>query len=192
MIKPAFLVEGDLEQKFIQSVCPGSPVQKINCNGDRVEISAIAKRVGTLGRLLQKRFRPLIVVFDREKRNLSCDEIELELRECLKSEDLNVETLIGIPDREIENWILADFETFIHCSGCDEELNFEAFEGTSGKSKIKSMLPSGKAYVETVEGVAWLKQCRAKKLAERSPSFAKLATILQPLQCWWLDDIKLL
>ena len=62
MKRPAFLVEGHLEQRFVQAVCPGSSVLRLNCNGDKVAIEAVAKRVGTLGRRVHKKCSVLGVV----------------------------------------------------------------------------------------------------------------------------------
>ena len=128
MKRPAFLVEGDLEQLFIQLVCPGQPVRKINCNGDKVLLTEIAKRVGTLARLLHKRHDPIIVVLDREKREQSSIEMENELLGHLKNEDIHSDVIIGVPDREIENWILADYESFCKSCGRTDFLMKKKFE----------------------------------------------------------------
>lgn len=190
MNKPAYLVEGDLEQKFIQNICQGSPVQKINCNGDETSLDAIAKRVGSLGRLLHKRHSPLIVVFDREGRSETSEEIEIALAEKLKSEKLEVPVIIGVPDRNIESWILADPYSF------NESANVAIppdsnFEGKCGKASIKKILNGKSNYVETIHGVKWLKSSRAIEIQKNSPSFRRLATTLSKLECWWLKDLQL-
>jgi hypothetical protein len=187
-IKPAYLVEGDLEQLFVQNVCPKFCVQKIGLNGHDVGVPAIAKRVGTLVRLLQRRYRPIIVVFDRERRPATCDQIEKELRDCLQNEDIEVPLIVAIPDRDIENWILADYEVFCECSGCTAAIPATGFEGTKGKTRLKSLLPENRPYVETIDGVQWLKKCRANQIAEHSASFAKLMLSLRDVPCWWLES----
>ena len=192
MSKPAFLVEGDLEQMFVQNVCPKVPVQKIGLNGESVSLAAIAKRVGTLGRLLQKKgYRPLVIVFDRERRSVTCQEIEEDLRTHLVAEDITTELIIGIPDRDIENWILADHEMFATCTGANSSDCEGPFEGAKGKAKIRELLPKGGSYVETIEGVAWLKKCRPRQMAARSASFSRFAEALRGLGCWWLQPASL-
>lgn len=186
--KPAYLVEGDLEQIFVQNICPHFPVRKIGVNGENVEISAIAKRIGTLVRLLPKKYRPIIIIFDRERREATCDAIEAQLREYIERENINVPMIVAIPDRDIENWILADYEVFCECSGCPSTAPIGGFEGTKGKTKLKQLLPSGRSYVETIHGVQWLKKCRANKIASASPSFAKLRCSLEEIKCWWLES----
>lgn len=188
MTKPAFLVEGDLEQKFIQNTCPGAPVQKIGCNGDAVAIASIAKRVGTLGRLLHKRASVIVVVFDREQRAESSEQIEAQFRDALIDEGIEVPVIVGVPDRDIENWILADFESFIGCARITTENLEEVYEGLKGKTQIKKLLGPGRSYVETIDGVSWLKSCRPSVMKEHSDSFRRFANALASLPCWWLSQ----
>ena len=191
MTKPAFLVEGDLEQKFIQNVCPGCPVRKINCNGDDVSLEAIGKRVGTLGRLLHKRCSPLVVVFDRERRTDTAQMIEVNLSEILEHEAIQVPIVVGVADRHIENWILADYETFARSAGISKSVPVRSFEGKKGKSAVKRALGANRSYVETIDGVTWLTAARPTVVAQNSPSFKRLAEALVSLQCRWLNQGQL-
>lgn len=189
MNKPAYLVEGDLEQDFIQTICPGCPVRKINCNGDNVNLEAISKRVGTLGRLLHKRHSPIIVVFDRESRIETCEEIEVRFLDLLRAENIQVPVVIGVPDRDIESWLLSDYEMFISSAKLTREAPPSSFEGKSGKAAInKCQLGHGGAYVPTIHGVAWLKAARPGVMRQRSPSFERFAASLSELECWWLQQ----
>jgi hypothetical protein len=43
MNRPAFLVEGKMEQLIVQSLCQGAPVRLINCNGDNVALGSVCK-----------------------------------------------------------------------------------------------------------------------------------------------------
>jgi hypothetical protein len=191
MNRPGYLVEGDLEQKFIQQICPGHPVQKINCNGNQTSIEAIAKRVGTLGRLLHKRCSPLVVVFDREGREESAEDIGRQFEHSLAQEKIDVPVIIGIPDRNIESWILADYPTFLVSAGLPQSSPVLSFEGRNGKSSIKNALGTGKSYVETIHGVAWLKAARPSTMQTNSPSFRRLFAALAALDCWWLKQLQL-
>jgi len=62
------------------------------------------------------------------------------------------------------------------------------FEGTKGKTKLKGLLPREQPYVETIQGVRWLKKCRATKIPAASPSFAKMMQSLAGIPCWWLES----
>ena len=191
MNNPAYLVEGDLEQKFIQNTCPGCPVKKINCNGIWTSIEAIAKRVGTLGRLLHKRHSPLVVVFDREGREESAEHLEKTFREVLAQEKIDVPIVVGIPDRNVEAWILADYEMFLQSARLGASSPVSTFEGRNGKLVIKQTLGEGKSYVETIDGVAWLKAARPAVIQKHSPSFNRLFSALSDLDCWWLKQLQL-
>ena len=186
--KPAFLVEGSLEQKFIQQICPNCPVQKINCNGEDVCLDSIAKRVGTLGRLLHKRFSPIIVIFDREMRKETSDQLRDQFKKAIAHEKIQVPIIVGIPDRDIEAWILSDFEFFAQAAGIDRELLTPSYEGQKGKTVIRGLIGAKRKYIETVDGVTWLKSCRATVMAQNSQSFQNLFRGLRRISCWWLDQ----
>lgn len=191
MSRPAFLVEGDLEQKFIQNVCPTCPVQKINCNGDQTSLDAIAKRVGTLGRLLHKRNTPIVVVFDREGREETVEMLEKQFRDALSREAIDVPVIVGIPDRSIESWILADYRQFVLSAAIADDERVVPSEGKNGKSIIKKLIGAERKYVETIDGVAWLKAANPAVMKKHSASFAQLFCALGGIECWWLNRLEM-
>src|ERR1043166_6627832 len=160
MTKPAFIVEGHLEQDFVQSVCEGSPVRRIGCNGTDVKIEAIAKHVATHARLLQRRFDPIVVVFDRERRSETCDSLEDALRTELQKQNVTARIIVGIPDRDIESWILADYETFAGAVGLDPKALVDTFEGRKCKGRLKELVDGKLHYNALVHGVFWLKNAK--------------------------------
>jgi hypothetical protein len=97
------------------------------------------------------------VVFDREKRSECCEDIEGEIRRALGREDITVSIIVGIPDRDIENWILADPEGFASCAGIEKSKIPIPCEGMKGKTEIKKLLTANKTYVETIDGSRGLK-----------------------------------
>jgi hypothetical protein len=193
MSKVAYFVEGKMEQLIIQQICPGSPVRMINCNGDGVAIEAIARRVASLGRMLRGKVRIFVVIFDREGRTLSSEEIALRFLELLKAEGFNENVVVGIPDRMIENWILADYKSF--CRNAKIEFNGEtakrSFDGCAGEAQIKKLLPKGVSYVKTLHGVEWFIKSRSEVISNTSPSFRSFADRLTSLKCNWLQDREL-
>lgn len=191
MSKPAYFVEGVLEQRFIQSICSGAPVRLISCNGNSVNINAIAERVGTLARLLHKRYSPLVVIMDRESRLESAQELCEALQQSLLHERIDAPVVVGVPDRNIECWILADFERFAESANIETALERENYEGCNGKAAIKRLLPRGKKYVETIDGVAWLKAARPAEMALQSPSFLGFLKKIQHFRCWWVAQTEL-
>src|ERR1051325_9864423 len=105
---PAFFVDGRMEQMFIQHICPRSKVQLINCNGDDVQLGAIANRLSSLIRLLKQRWSPIVILLDREERLDSATAVANTLRELLRARQIGDELIVGVADRTTENWILAD------------------------------------------------------------------------------------
>jgi hypothetical protein len=184
----AFIVEGDLEKNFIQSVCPNKVVVKIGCNGDKVAISEIGKRVASQARLLQKRHQLIIVIFDREERTESVNQLNKALRCYLENQDVQVLLAIGIADREIENWILADYEAFAISAGLNiKNVESKDFEGKCGKAIVKRLIKGRISYHEKIHGAEWLKKCDSSKIRANSQSFRSLCSELEMLNCWWLN-----
>ncbi len=182
MSNPAFLVEGHLERIFIKGICPNSEVRKAISNGDHVALAVIAKQVASQCRLLHGKYWPIIVIFDREEREATTDEIAIELLNLIREESVKDEIIIAVADRAIENWIIADFETVKNYY--PEAINTwgDCPDGKDGKAMIRKTVGR---YNETTDGVDLMKKCNAHKMCA-SPSFAKLFNELSSIDCWWL------
>ena len=188
MTKPAFIVEGHLEQDFVQAICAGSPVRKIGCNGTDVKIEVVAKHVATHARLLQRKCDPIIVVFDRERRTETCEWLEEALKAELQKQNVTARIIVGIPDRDIESWILADFETFANTVGLDPNVSDKSFDGKKCKGKVKELVAGKLHYNEIIHGVEWLKNAKPYKMKDTSQSFLKFYEALSGLGCRWLQQ----
>jgi hypothetical protein len=179
---PAFLVDGKLEQKFFQNICPKAPVRYINCNGKEVKISVIAPRIASLIRALGGKYYPIFIIIDREERTQSAKEIKKDLISEIKKHNISETFYVGIADREIENWILQDENVFQEYP--DYKKLPRLFEGSKGKSTLKKIIPD---YHETTMGVELLCKCRPKGLMQ-SESFKDFFDEIKPhLECWWLE-----
>ena len=86
MSNPAFIVDGFTELKIIQNICPGRPVKRTDCNGKDVELDAIAKKIALHIRLLGNRYYPIIILVDKENRNISFEDMAEQLRQKLIEE----------------------------------------------------------------------------------------------------------
>lgn len=183
MHKPAFLVDGHQEKKFIQRACPGIPVRIINLNGDDVEIQAIVKHVGSLIRLLGSRYYPIVIIIDREGRDKTSETLCAEIIQGLREEGIADDLIVGVADRMIENWILADNEIVCGDEGFQKKPPDDC-EGLNGKKVIKECIRN---YQETTVGVELLLKCRASRIREKSSSFASLYQELPfKKSCRWL------
>ncbi|NQT71834.1 MAG: hypothetical protein HQ553_03565 [Chloroflexi bacterium] len=182
MPEAAFLVDGHLEQKFIKRACPRKRVQRINCNGRDVAILAIAVRIASQCRLWKGKYRPIIVILDREGRSETSTNIAEQLLAELRSLDVTDEIKIGVADRMIENWILADHKML--CQVHQKRAEYPVcVDGFNGKSVIRICV-SG--YHEATVGVELLIGCTASEIRKNSPSFAEFSDQLPSDDCWWL------
>lgn len=183
MFRPAFIVEGQMEQKFLSQNCgKRTRVWRIGFNGKNVPIGAIAKRISDMMPLLDN-FHPIVIVFDREGRNESSDEISQNLLEELAR--LGYESAkfrIGIPDNMIENWLLADYDLMETVFGV--KFKIKEYDGKDGEKVIVNLLGKD-SYKKTSWGVDMLKRMNVKRASENSPSLDKFINTLD-FKCWWL------
>lgn len=188
MASPAFLIEGHMEKKILQSVCPGVPIRRIECNGEDVAMSVMAKFIETHVRLLNNRCYPIVIIFDRERREASCRDLKNELTIELDRRGLAGQYIIGIPDRTIENWILADREMIFDRYGvaCPRQ----DYEGRFGKNDLKSVLRSRYAYHETTTGVQMFLDCNPDVLYQRSVSFREFLNEIK-FECNWIEGVNI-
>ncbi len=187
MIKPAFFVDGQTEQRALHKLCPGNPIRLIGCNGKTVSMLAIAKRLATQIKLLNNRHYPIIVLIDRETRNESAESLKKELHEELKKLDIHDDVLIGICDRMIENWILADKSNVLKYTAKKIKWKKKNYEGTKGKSELKKHF---KEYHETTDGVNLLSSSNPKLLYENSLSFREFVDTIEKINCIWLQKLN--
>lgn len=186
MNKPAFLIDGFTEKLFLERICPNSKINRINCNGSSVSIESIAKRVSSLIRLMNNRYYPIIVVVDREDRDLTTVEMEKLLKDELNKAGVKEDVRIGVCDRMIENWILSDWETFAENCTSVEVVKPAFTEGLKGKSFIKKVHPT---YQETIDGVNLLLKASPKKMYDNSLSFRQFADKISDINCEWLNTL---
>lgn len=180
----AFIVDGLTEKKIVQRLCQGVTVRTLSLNGKDVALPALAKAAFSLIKLFKGRHYPVIIIVDREGRNLSSQDIEVELTKLLI--DLGVpdnDIIVCCPDRMIENWMLADDEYFEEIY--DIKLT-EAYEGTHGKRDIKQLLLRKKlSYHEIAVGVEIFCCIDPERASNNSESFSRLRSRVGTY-CAWL------
>jgi hypothetical protein len=183
MSKPAFIVDGHTEQCFISQVCPGRPIQRTNLNGKNVTVTAIAKKIASMIRLFGNRHYPIIVLIDKEDREADGDTLCNELHNHLKNEGIiNQDIRIGIADRMIENWIIADYQLIGNVQDKPEKT-----DGLRGSVVIKRALGS---YNKVIEGVKLLSQINKTIVYQNSPSFKIFVDKLDNIECDYVNFQK--
>lgn len=173
-----YLVDGITEQRFIQLVCKNVSVKLTNLNGKSVATSALAKRIASLIRIWKGRYHPIIIVVDREKRQESAEEFAADLLAKIRLEQIEDVLIVGVADRMIENWMIADPSLW---PGQNIPPNVD---GTAGASIVKGYLDG--SYDKVANGPQLLLRSRPKEISKRSPSFAALRTQLDQVNCHWL------
>jgi hypothetical protein len=185
MPRLAFIVEGHQEQKIIQSICPGSPVIRLNINGDSVSCEAIASRVSTLSRPWFNRFYPIVIIFDRERRQETCEEIEGSIRSILAiPSEYKDQFIFCVIDRTIESWIIP----FVDDNGkiLSSPLDNSNYEGQNVVGELTRRLRKSEIfYDKTTTGVEIFCGIDPVCLSSVSISFSALKERLQP-HCGWL------
>lgn len=186
--KPIFIVEGDLEKEFLQKHCDSkSIIRKIPSNGRNVPVDRLAEMVIAILEAIRNPTRVFVIV-DREGRDISSSVLEESLLNRLTELGAQGSISVHVPDRMIENWILAD-----HDACAAEHLDVDlpgSAEGCSGKSVIKGAFrQTRQAYSERIDGVRLLTSCKPEVIAQNSPSFARLHEQLAPVvsTCRWLE-----
>ena len=185
-MKPAFFVDGHMELKILKKLGVKTKVVRTNLNGKKVKITAIAKKISSDIRALNGRYSPLIILIDREGREETADEIIQKLKAELHAESIEGNVIVGVADRMIENWILADWETFVREIEPKPKKDYGSFVGKRGKSIVKKYMPS---YQETTDGVRLFCKSRSSVIRANSDSFNKFISQIMELNydCYWLN-----
>ena len=172
MAKPAFIVEGQQEQEIVRGICPGHRVIRLGVNGNSVTFAKIAETIHLRILSFNNRYHPIFVIFDREKRAESVEEIISNIcRELEKIPDFDIaqDLIFGVPDRKFEAWILP----FIDSNGNFVENPSNEFEGTESKSElIRRLATKGIIYKKTSSGVDFFLKINPNKLSRVSNSFS--------------------
>ncbi|WLA39487.1 hypothetical protein QNJ95_42730 [Bradyrhizobium elkanii] len=185
MANLAFIVEGQLEQRVVNKACPNHRVVLLGANGDSVAIATICDRIETHFRLFSNRHFPIVVIFDREKRKESCEEIEDATRKELERRSIDPKQFIFfISDRTFECMFLAHIgrDGTYHATGCPAT---PQVDGLDGVSELKARLDRRKIrYHKTTTGLELFGGVRPAILAAKSSSFKRFQSqILQ--YCRW-------
>jgi hypothetical protein len=174
MAVPAFIVEGQFEQRVIQLVCPGHKVVLLGANGDDVSAPALTARIETHFRRFSNRYFPIVVIFDRERRKSTPAQIEQELRELLSIKGIDAgQFIFFISDRDIEVLFLCHIGedgNFVD-DGCPRT---KQVDGLLGEGELRKRLSRvGVHYHKTTVGIEMFKRLRPSILAQKSDNFAR-------------------
>jgi hypothetical protein len=180
---PAFIVEGQMEQRLLGRICPGNPIRRIGCNGDHVEIERVCDFIETHIRLLGNRHHPIFVIFDREKREAGAEAIMDDVQRILEHRGFGDQDIrVFVADREAEDWLLKDTESI--CGLYDIPLPEVAPRGKAGLARL---LKGRVDYHETTVGVELFLAVSKRRVSERCHVFAKMRTAGLEIGCAFFE-----
>jgi hypothetical protein len=167
-------VDGHLEQRIVQITCPGHRVVLLGTNGDGVAMKTIATRIDAHYKLFSNRYFPIIVVFDREKRSQSVEELEVELKAELEARHIPVDQFIFfISDRDIECLFVCHVtqDGDVMDTGCPKTTRVD---GLSGETELRKRLSKKSIiYHKTTTGIDLFRCVRPFVIASKSSNFRR-------------------
>lgn len=181
-MNPAFIVDGFTELNILRQLCPNQPIKR-SINGKDVSLKRAAEEIVAIIRVLNNRNYPIVILIDKEKRSDDFKKVAADLKheivELLTKKSIVADIRIGVADRMIENWILADADALDN----PPEMPTET-DGISGKTWMKKLKPT---YSETADGPEWFMKADARKIYAQSPSFRHFVDQLRDLDCFYLN-----
>jgi hypothetical protein len=173
--KPAFIVEGAMERRIIEQLCGGVPVRLIGANGTEVPIEAMAKFAYAQVRMLLNRFFPIVIIFDREGRDETADDIAEKMIGCLACRGIDPGQIrIYVADCCSESWIMPCIDE--KCEIIQEVTDIKPPEKPCTKGNLKRRFrANGLSYVETVDGVRLFCSSGAERMAMASENFRAIS-----------------
>lgn len=119
---------------------------------------------------------------------MTCEELKMSLLDCLKDFDLDTRQFrIGIPDREIESWILADPSTLALTANIRANA-YRSMEGASSKGFLQKLMGEELKYHESTIGVDFFCNCDPKVIYQESVSFRDFADEIKD-DCQWVSGV---
>jgi hypothetical protein len=173
----AFLVDGHSEKRFLQKICPGKTIQRLNLNGNTVTCVAIAKRAASQIRLWGGKYYPIIILVDLEDRDMPFGEFGESIEAALRAEGVQDQIIVGVADRMLENWMLADPDVV------EWNARPESVDGIHGAGMLKKIFGQ---YDKASDGPDVLVKCRPSSMRKNSASFCNFLSKLAKVRCHWL------
>jgi len=163
--------------------------RKASCNGKDVSPEGYVNAVtGTLMLALSGSYRHIICIFDREKRQMSSQNLRakvkgvivtklLETNQYSKTE-LSEKVYVFVPDIMLENWIVADVQGIkLKKELIRQNAKQEKYDGKSGSTTLKRMMKTN--YHKTQHAPLLFKAVNFKRASINSPSFEAFYTALE-------------
>jgi len=170
MEKILALVEGHTETHFVKQTYGNSIVLRPFPNGDDVAIELIIESIldvmGTIGGGITK----VLILLDREGRDISASDMRKMIGDAISETCRHCTVSVGVTDRHIENWILADEDRVRQQYG-PADYAYPG-DGFRGKGMFEKMI--GGVSIGPLDRALVLKACSAVRAMGKSESLAAL------------------
>jgi hypothetical protein len=137
MERIAAIVEGHLEAHFMNETYPKVLVQRFLPNGDDVALDLIVEAITDQLEIIDKSVERVVILLDRERRAQPALSVVAYIRSKLINHNSKRAYYIGVTDREVENWILADTKLLT------DRYNLDAYsycgDGRGGKGRLSEI-----------------------------------------------------
>lgn len=162
--KYAALVEGHTEKRFFEIALPDVHAFMPIKNGQSIDV--LINSIVTGFKTLPRTRTVVFIWFDRERQSLTSAELAQKVWTAIEPIKGDRSVFIGVPDRELEAWILADEDMVT--TECGSPFVF-SHEGTEPKKECEKLIGSSAPGVKA----GALKKAYASRIAAKSPSFSE-------------------
>lgn len=160
------LVEGHMETHFVRSTYANAIVQRPFPNGRDVALEIIVECIIDALETVGGGIYRIIILLDREQRTLESCDIAAFILSSVRSAFPTRRFFVGVADRQIENWIVADEEFVRNRFGLASYTY--AGDGTYGKGVLDTLC--GNDLRGPKDKALMLKACSATRSAQGSQS----------------------
>jgi len=178
MEKIAAIVEGHTEEHFIRATYASVHITRPIPNGRTVTTEVVIEAIIDALELIGGNISKVVVLLDREQRDLDAEAFIMAIRNGITPRCGARAIYIGVADRQIENWIIADEQEMR--SRFDRTFKYPG-DGCAGKTVLQSL--SGGTSRGPRDTALLLKSCSATRSAGNSPS---LSRFIQAIDFDWV------
>jgi hypothetical protein len=179
MEKLAAIVEGHTEEHFVRGTYGLSYVTRAIPNGRNVAIEVIVEAIADALELISGEITKILILLDREKREISAKDMADMIAIGLKSICGDRRLYIGVSDKMIENWIVADEKKMK--AKFDSSYSYPG-DGCHGKFELQKL--NGGVSLGPRDTAMLLKECSANDASSNSPSLQRLISQIDFQWAW--------
>jgi hypothetical protein len=173
MERIAAIVEGHTEAHFVHATYAASHIIRPIPNGETVPVEQIIEAILDAMDVIGGNISKILILLDREQREMEAEDFLSKIQSALELRCGTRKLYIGVADRQIENWIVADEQEMRNRYKPDFEYQGD---GCGGKAVLEKI--NGGVSLGPFDTALLLKSCSANRASTRSSSLARLLKII--------------